>query len=526
MLVQPVTDTADMSTVEVMLTQFVDAERAQSITEKTSDLQQFGLDAPEMVVSVKAIDGGTFTLSLGGKTPTADEHYAQINGEPAVITVTSAIHTGFDKSVYAVRDKTVLAFEPTQITQAIFTIRDLETDIASEIVLNQENDQWTITAPKTFDADTAKMGSVLSKIKSSQIQEFIAETPEDLAQYGLEQPRAQLTLVVGEDKAQRSLLLGKTDEAETGMYAKHAATSPVFLVPPDIFEEFPKSVNDLRDTTLLSYNNDDVRQIELLADGQEPLVLEQIAPPTEDAESLWNIVRPQTYEAMTSKVRSWLWDAQSVKVEQFVTDEPTDLNLHGLEPPQLRVKVWLSDQEQPQELLLGDADAENTGIYAKTGSQNSVVLVKPEALENLSKTANDFRNRQILTLATEAIEKIQIVYTDTTLLLEKKGDTWKSQQQELIGYKVNNLLYDIEALEFTTDIRLPDANLGVYGLEQPDVEITLWEKGKKDGFTIQIGKAVEGLEKCYFKRADIPTVYVIESEFLEELPKTLADLVE
>jgi hypothetical protein len=233
---------------------------------------------------------------------------------------------------------------------------------------------------------------------------------------------------------------------------------------------------------------------------------------------------------MSSKVRSWLWDAQNVKVEQFVADDPTNMSLYGLEPPQLCVKVWLNGQEQPQELLFGDVDAENTGIYAnKIGSQNSIVLVKSEAFDDLSKTANDFRDRQILTLETEAIVKIQIAYTDTTLLLEKKGDIWKVQEpekQELTGYKVNNLLYDIEALEFTTDIQSPDADMSVYGLEQPAVEITLWEQGRKEGFTIQIGKVIEGVETRYFKRVDMPTVYVIDAAFLNELPRTLADLIE
>lgn len=527
-LVQPVTDTADLSAVEAMLTQFTSAERAQSITGKTSDLQQFGLDAPGLVVRVTTVDD-TFTLSLGNKTPTAAEYYAQINDNPAVITINSTVYTGLDKSVYDVRDKTVLAFEPTQITQATFTIRNSETDVPREIVLDQENDQWAITAPAAFKADTAKMGSMLSKIKSSQIQEFVAETPKDLTQYGLEQPRAQLTLTVGEDNAQKTLLLGNANEAETGIYATHAAASAVFLVPPDIFEEFPKGVNDLRDTTLFSYNNDDVRQIELIADGEEPLVLEQIAPTTEDTESLWNIVHPHTYEAITSKVRSWLWDAQNVTVEQFVTDEPANMSLYGLDPPQAALKIWLAEQEAPQELLLGNADVEQTGLYAKLGTQDSVVLINSEAREKLTRSINDLRDTQILPLMTEMIEKISITHADTTLVLEKKGDSWRSTQpekQELTAYKVNNLLYDLDALTFLEDVHSPEADLGIYGLDDPEVEVALWEKWQKDSMNIRIGKALEGREERYLKRSNVPTVYTIDAAFLDELPKSLADLTE
>jgi hypothetical protein len=366
-------------------------------------------------------------------------------------------------------------------------------------------------------------------VKNAKIQAFVSENPNNLAQYGLDRPVAQMSLVLGEENVRQGLLFGKKSEDERGTYAKHTAAPPVFLIPSDIVEALPHHVNDMRDTTLLAYNHDEVQKIELATGGDTALVLEREPSTVDDVEDSWKITRPRSYTAVTSEVFSWLWDLKDINIEHFVTDEPIALDLYGLDPPQTRVKIWMTGDDGPQELLLGNADAEHTGRYAKLGHQSTVVLVTSEALATLEKTPYDFRNRKILEIASDSIVKVRIAYPDTTLVFEKKGDTWKSQEpekQELAGYKVNNLLYDVGALEFVEDVQIPDADVNTYGLGQPEVEMTFWEKGRKEGETIQVGTIVDGIEGRYLQRADVPVVYRIDSVFLEELPKTLTDLSE
>lgn len=529
-ILQPVADTVDEQAVNNLVSQFVEAERAQTITDKASNDADFGLDTPELVVLMKgAQEEQAFMLSFGSETPVGSEFYTRVGDEPAVITVSSGLKTNLDKTLYDLRDKTILDFDSTQIKQAVFTIKNPDTELRETITLTQTDDVWDITTPKEFKADTAKMEALLSKIKNSQVKAFVAEAPEDLARYGLAQPDIQLMLVVGDDNTQETLLLGAADEEENGIYAKHEAGENVFLVPMDLIGEFPESINDLRDKALLSYDNDNVQKIELVS-GDETIVLDLEQPAAEDTESLWKIVQPGELKADTAKIRTWLWDVQDVTVEQFVTDEPADLSLYGLEPPQLHLSVWLEDQEQPQQLLLGNSNAENTGIYAKLGTNDQVVLVNTEVLEKLKKTTFDLRYTKFVEFDRDQVEKLQITYPESTLLLEKKGDTWKAREPEkldLTTYKVTNLLYDLSDLDYTGEILAPEADLSVYGLDVPAVEVTLWEKDREEGYTLLIGKVSEGeTEKLYVKVATAAPVYEVDSVFLEEIPKEVKDLSE
>jgi hypothetical protein len=212
-----------------------------------------------------------------------------------------------------------------------------------------------------------------------------------------------------------------------------------------------------------------------------------------------------------------------------VTDEPEDLGVYGLETPQITLSLWENKTETPQQLLLGRADVENAGIYAKLGDQDSVVLVDSEALEQFKKTAFDLRYQKILSFESKQIEKIQIKYPDTTLLLEKDGDIWKSkepEEKELLSYKINNLLYDLENLEFQAEHVTPDEDLSVYGLTEPHVTITLWEEKDKEVFTLLVGKPGEEQNHLSVKTTTEKTIHTINRSFLDELPKEIADLTE
>lgn len=528
-LTQPVNVLADKTAINRLITGLVNAERGRTIAEKAENDQDFGFDKPELVLTatVQGVEK-PMHITIGSQTPTQSGYYARIGDAPAVLTISTSMKADLAQTLYALRDKTILDVDPAAIKQAVFSLTDATTGAVSTFTLTQTDNQWKITAPKEFKADAAKMASLLSAVKSASIKEFIAETPQDLSQYGLDKPATVLTLVVGEDNAQKTLLIGKTDEAKGGIYAKHQAADNVFLIPTTATAEFPKSLNDLREKTLLSYTTADVQKIELVS-ATETLTIEATPPATEGAATSWKITQPQPFSAATQKITNWLMDINSLKVEQFITDEPTDLKLYGLEPPQLHLSLWLKNQAQPQQLLIGNADAEKTGVYAKLGDQSSVVLLKAETFTQLNKTAFEMRDRDILALDTAAVEKVQLKYAATTLLLEKSGDTWKAKEPEkknLLTYKVNNILYDLDALEFLEDIAAPDANLSVYGLTPPEVEITVWSKGQKDSLTVLVGAAVEGKTQRYVKLATGATVYAIAPTFLDELPKDLGALTE
>ena len=521
-LSQPVAAAADAQTVQSLLDGLVAAQRDKTITAKPADVQDFGLDQPELVVTLKAQESGAEErLSIGKETPTASGWYARIGDGPAIMTISASVKTTLDKTLYELRDKTILAFEPAKLKQVTFALKTPDAATPQEITLEQTEDRWKIIAPKAYQADTAKMGALLSNLQSARIKTFIAEDSKDLAQYGLDQPGTTVSLGMGADQPVKTLLIGKSDAQNSGFYAKQAAAGNVFVIPAELVAAFPKNPNDLRDKTLLAFQDDKLRKIEL-ASAKETVVLERAAEE-------WKITQPAEFEADQTKIVTLLADARTVQVTQFLPDNAANLASYGLEPPQLQLRFWEQGPPQPQQLLLGHADAQNTGIYAKLGAQNTVVLVKPDVLKQLTKTAFDLRYRKILAVDSEQIEKLQLKYPNLTMLLEKNGTAWQAtmpEKQEVLAYKVNNVLYDLAALEFQAEIPTPTADGSVYGFDKPAAEITFWAKGAQNGTTLLIGKNVEGQERLYAKTSASAAVYAIAPAFLAELPKDLKTLAE
>lgn len=518
-MLQPVEAFTDAEAVKQLVTDFVKAEQQKTVAEDKSQDQEFGLDQPQLVVIAKGQAGTSpMQLALGNETPTTSGFYARVDNQEKVVIVGSPVKTGLDKSMYDLRDKTILAFAPDQVKKAILT---LPSEAHPSVELEQKDAKWQIVTPQNYQADTAKMNAMLSKITSSSIKAFTAEKADNLAQYSLDQPNATLSLFVGEDKSQKTLFLGKKNESGDGVYAKHEGAQNVFLVDAAILDEFPKSVNDLRDKTLFAFKSPDIQKIELASQG-ETIVLERAS------EEEWQITQPESFKADSAKVQQLLSNAESATVQQFVSDTPEDLAQYGLAAQPFTIRLWQKDQETPHELLLGSPDQANTGIYAKLGSQNAVVLVKADTLAQLHQSAFDLRYKKILAFDRAQVEQIQLTYADQKLVLEKDGDDWKAtepEQKTVAFFKVNNLLYDLNELEFTQKLDAPDANLSKYGLAEPEVRITL-RASDKELLALLIGKAVQGQEHRYVKLAADATVYAIAPQFLQELPKNLADLAE
>ena len=87
-------------------------------------------------------------------------------------------------------------------------------------------------------------------------------------------------------------------------------------------------------------------------------------------------------------------------------------------------------------------------------------------------------------------------------------------------------MYDLNELEFTQKLAEPDADLSSYGLAEPEIKITLSDTSDNELITLLVGKAVEGQDVRYVKLESDAAVYAIDPQFLQELPKTPADLEE
>jgi hypothetical protein len=370
------------------------------------------------------------------------------------------------------------------------------------------------------------VNDLVSAVNGAKVKEFIDETPQDLAKYGLNPPRWRLTFFIGDDRAEKSLLLGDEDTAKSGLNAKRGATDTVFLLESKLLEKLPKDPSDWRDRAIMVLKRDDIERVEI-RDGDSVVEVACVENCGKIPDDRWQIRQPLVAKADAVKVRTLLRNLEELKAKSFVAEAATDLTPYGLDHPAVQIHIWLKGKSEPVRVLLGGEDADKGGRYAKLAERPAVYLIDAKDSGDLVKTAPELRDLKLLAFKARDVRKIEVSQPDATVVLEGDGETWnqvKPTKAKLEGYKVRSLLWKLEDLEFKQEWPATAVAPDVHGLEQPVATVTLWVEGGKKLETLKLGKKLEGKEWVYAQTDSSPMLYAVDAKILSDLPKGTGDI--
>jgi hypothetical protein len=521
-LVAPVRAKADQRSVEEVLDGLVEGKRDKVIAEQATDLADFGLKEPSMVVEAAVKDAATPTvLQFGARTPTMTGYYAREGEQPKVLMVPASLQTKFDKDVFSLRDKTLLTLEPAQVKRV--EVRHGDRLIAVE----SEGDQgWKMVEPLEAKADKAKVNDFVSAVNGARVKEFLDDAPQDLAKYGLNPPRWRLTFFVGDDRAEKSVLIGDEDTTKSGINVKRGATEAVFLVENKLLEKLPKEASDWRDRAIMAFKRDSVERLEIRDDASvvEVACVDNCGKIPDDR---WQLKQPLEAKADAVKVRTLLRSLEELKAKGFVAEQSPDLAPYGLDHPSAQIHVWRKDVSTPVTALFGREDPDTGGRFLKLAERPAVYAIDIKDAADLLKTAPELRDLKLLAFKARDIRKIELSQPDATVVLEGDGETWsqvKPSTAKLDGFKVRSLLWKLEDLEFKEEWPATAVAPEVHGLEQPVATVTLWEQGGKKVESVKLGKKLDGKEWVYAKIDSSPMLYAVDAKILADLPKGAGDI--
>jgi len=522
MLTEPVRAKAEQRTVDEVLDGLVEGKRDKVIAEQSNDLAEFGLKEPSLVVhaSVKAVSTPSI-LQFGARTPTMSGYYAREGEQSKVLMVPASLHSKFDKDVFSLRDKTVLSLDQAQVKRV--EVHREEHRIAVE----SEGEQgWKMVAPLEARADKTKVNDLIGAINGTKVKEFIDEAPQDLAKYGLNPPRWRLTFFVGDDRAEKTLLLGDEDTAKGGLNAKRGSLEPVFLVETKVLEKLPKEASDWRDRALMTFKRDNVERVEI-RDGDSIVEMVCVDNCGKIPDDRWQLKQPLEAKADAVKVRTLLRNFEELKAKAFISEDTSELAPYGLDHPAAQAHIWLRGASAPITVLFGQEDADKGGRYVKLAERPAVYLIETKDATELLKTAPELRDLKLLAFKARDIRKIEVSQPDATVVLEGDGETWtqvKPSRANLDGHKVRSLLWKLEDLEFKEEWAANAVAPDVHGLEQPTATLTLWGQDGKKLETMKFGKKLEGKEWIYAQLESSPMLYAVDAKVVADLPKGTGDI--
>ena len=350
---------ADTDFVTDFLEKLDQAKVKDFVDDAPKSLGAYGLERPTTVTLWvgKDKDRAARTLLFGREDKDKKGVYVMRAGEPGVILVPEELWAAVPKTVGALRDKVVFAYQADKVTR-------VELDSArGPVVLEKDGTGWKITAPEPLKADTGAVNNVLWKIRDLRAIGFLDEDTAAIPRY---LARPELTVKLWEEGAKepRVLLMAPSRETRGGQPAAIAAVAgqgPVMLVDAKTLAEIGRSPADLRDKILLpAFEMADVKRARLVAGGK-PLVVER------KGDKDWQTVEPSRGATKERKVEDFLLGLKILRWTAIVSPKGDDAARFGLDKPELEVSLLKTDGSEIVGVLVGKTEGPVTYVKLKSG---------------------------------------------------------------------------------------------------------------------------------------------------------------
>jgi hypothetical protein len=207
-------------------------------------------------------------------------------------------------------------------------ISKLEVEKAGKpLVLNKKDNAWHI-GPKGYPADSAKVEKMLDVIEELTLTALVSES-KNYVRYDLS-PDKKITVKAWQGKTlSREFDIGKAATTYQHTFVRLANDPNVYHAIGNFRKEFDQTVDELRDKTVLSFTEKDIREITLTKDKKTTIlsqtqVPEQEGKTSKEAETqiVWQNADGKKVDK--EKVKSLLSFLHRLECETYINDRTKD----------------------------------------------------------------------------------------------------------------------------------------------------------------------------------------------------------
>lgn len=240
----------------------------------------------------------------------------------------------------------------------------------------------------------------------------------------------------------------------------------------------------------------------------------------------WKVEAPVKDRADSVTMSALLTSVELLRSESTIDGDggkgvsKDQLKEFGLADP--ATKITLTVNGKPVQLFIGKDTAIENRVYAMIDGSKSVEVISNNLRNEISKKADDFRDRKLSDLSIAQIRKAVFKTAAGEIELEKTNDHW-SVSRPLKARGDDGKIGDTisQALTARVESFVADTSkLGEYGLEQPRGTVTLTVEGQEQPQVITLGgnpKEEKEKNKVYARLSSRDAVVL--------LPKSVEELL-
>ena len=309
---------------------------------------------------------------------------------------------------------------PTDAPPKILTLPDgdiariaIKKHDADEIILEKNAaGKWQITFPKPYGADQDAAGQLAGAVGTVNSDRLIEDKASDLASYGLKAPNTEIDITTKKGAIKR-LRIGDDAPANGGTYVALDGDPRVFTVPSYTKTSLDKSLNDLRDKRLLTFDQDKLSRVELIAKKQDIEFGRD--------KDQWQIVKPKPLRADGLQVEELIRKVKDAKMDLTVSEEDAKKAASAFGSGTVVATVKVTDPSGTQQLEVRKVKDD---YYAKSSAVDGVHKVPSDLGTGLDKGVDDFRNKKLFDFGFNDPNKIEMHSGGKPYAFQKTGEDW------------------------------------------------------------------------------------------------------
>jgi len=343
------------------------------------------------------------------------------------LLVLVVVLAGLGAYIYFVESKKPQG-EETTLGPKVFTVKadaidgmTVKSASGDKTTLKKVGGAWQITGPVSVPADEAEVSGIVTSLASVDIERTVDESPGDLKQYGLADPRVDITFTAAGTVRPQQLLIGDKTATSGDLYARLPNQNKVFLIAGSFDASFNRGTFDLRQKAVLTFDRDKVDRLTV----QSPAAAVELSR----ASGEWKIGKPYQAPADYGTVEGLIGRIQSAQMKSIAAQDGGDLKTYGLDKPAVSVTIGLGSS---QATLLFGKTAEAGTVYARDASRPMVFTVDASLVEDVKKPVDDLRRKDVFEFRAFNATAIQITRGQDTLAFEKTtgqgkdgGEKWR-----------------------------------------------------------------------------------------------------
>jgi hypothetical protein len=337
------------------------------VSEKATNLAEFGLDSPQVEMTVKTPEK-EYSIVIGSESPISSGTYIRTDNSRILLVGGSSVDGFLRKSANDLRDKQILSVAEDKINRLNFKSKDFSLEV------EKKGGKWLgKDLPEYIKIDQAKIGDLVKTFANLKIDNFEDDEAKNLNAYGLDNPSAEIELF-GDEKPVRILFGNKKGKYR---YLKFGSHELVYSISRSTFRQVPRNENDIRAKKFVELDNAKISAIVIKRANAAISILKK--------GNSWELHDHKDIKVEESKIQEFLDVVEGLEVEKFVDDKPSDLAPYGLNNP--KIEIIISEADKKKTLLFGDKKYKK--VYAKLADRGSVYMLNDDILSKIPSSRDE-----------------------------------------------------------------------------------------------------------------------------------------